>query len=270
MSQEVSLENFGRSAAENYERYFVPTVAAPHATEVVAAAALGPGERVLDIACGTGVVARLAAEAVGPTGRVAGIDMLPGMLEVARSITPHGESIDWYEATAEKLPLPDDSFDVAICQLALMIFPDRLAALREMRRVLAPGGRVVINVDGPPPPMVAVMEETLARHVNSPEVAAFMQLGWSLHDSAEIRGLLSDAGFRDVDVQAVTLALQLPAPAEFFWQYVHASPLAGALAHLDDEQRDTLEREIVAGWQPFVEDGSLTMHVRAVIATARR
>src|SRR3546814_10148611 len=122
-------------------------------------AALREGERVLDVACGTGVVTRLASEQVGATGAVAGLDVNPGMLAVARAATPEGMSIEWHEANAEAMPLPDASFDVVLCQLGLQFMPDRQAALREMRRVLVDGGRLAFNVPGPMPRIFAVRSE---------------------------------------------------------------------------------------------------------------
>lgn len=97
------------------------------------------GERVVDIACGTGIVARLAAVKVGPTGIVTGIDLNPGMLNVARSLgmADDAASVQWQEASADKLPSADSAFDIAYCQLGLQFFADRPAALREMRRVLS-------------------------------------------------------------------------------------------------------------------------------------
>jgi ubiquinone/menaquinone biosynthesis C-methylase UbiE len=132
------------NAAEVYERALVPAVFAPWAPMVVALGDPKPGERVLDVACGTGVVARVASQGVGPAGTVVGLDLNPGMLAVAASSAAGqaatGAPIRWQEASATKMPLPDASFDIVYCQLGLQFFPDRAAALREMHRVLAPGG----------------------------------------------------------------------------------------------------------------------------------
>ena len=109
------------------------------AADLVDRAALQPGERVLDVACGTGVVARVAAERVGSTGRVAALDVNSGMLAVARSLPAvTGAPVEWHEGSALALPFPDAAFDVAFCQLGLQFFPDRPKALREIRRVLVP------------------------------------------------------------------------------------------------------------------------------------
>jgi len=138
------------SAAETYERALVPAVFAAWAPLVVALADPKPGDRVLDIACGTGVVARLAADRVGSTGNVVGLDLNPGMLAVAASVASHAPatsaSITWREASAMKMPLPDATFDIAYCQLGLQFFPDRSAALREMYRILVLDGRLGVMV----------------------------------------------------------------------------------------------------------------------------
>src|SRR5689334_8372947 len=142
------------SAPELYQRYLVPAVTGQWAADLVERAALQPGERVLDVACGTGVVARLAAARVGPSGRVAALDLNPGMLAVARTLPGEpGEGaaavIEWYEDSALALPFPEASFEVAFCQLGLQFFPDRPQALQEMRRVLVSGGRLALSVFGP-------------------------------------------------------------------------------------------------------------------------
>ena len=110
----VSFKQYGGNAAENYERYFVPTIGIPFATILLDAAGLHRGEHVLDLACGTGVVTRLAAERVGPTGAVAGLDINPAMLSVARTVPTSGAPIEWHEASAESLPLADGSFDIVL------------------------------------------------------------------------------------------------------------------------------------------------------------
>lgn len=265
----VSFKQQSGNAAENYERYFVPTIGRPFATAWLDAAGLQPGERVLDVACGTGVVTRLAAERVGPNGAVAGLDINPAMLAVARTVPSSGPSIEWHEASAESLPLADGSFDVVLSSLGLQFVPDKASALREMRRVLAPHGRLAIATVGPTPPLFAILEQALARHVK-PEVAAFMRAVFSLHEPQELEKLASGAGFRDVEVRSKALTLTLPGAAEFLWQYVHSTPLATAVAQIDDVGRAALERDVVTGWRSFVKDGALVDDVNIVLTTARK
>ncbi len=255
--------------AENYERFFVPAIGAPLAEDLVRLAALRPGERVLDVACGTGVVARLASRQVGDTGTVAALDAEPGMLAVARAATPPGCPIEWHPARAEAMPFSNESFDAVLCQMGLQFMPDRSTPLREMRRVLAQGGRLILNVPGPTPRSLSIMKESLARHLGA-EAAGFVDRVFSLHDEAQIRNLVEAAGFHDVSVQSETKRLHLPPPSEFLWQYVRSTPLAGAVARVDDERLGAIERDVVKRWQELVEDGALVLDVRVVTATARK
>lgn len=260
---------FSKNAAENYERYFVPVIGRPVAEDLVDAADLRPGERVLDVACGTGVVARLAAERVVPDGTVAGLDPNPGMLAVARETAPSDASLDWHEAPAEAIPLLDGSFDVALCGMGLQFFSDRSAGLREIRRVLAPGGRLVANLPGPAPPPLEIMGEEIGRHLGA-ESAGFVHAVFSLHDADEIRALVTDAGFGEVDVRAAPRVLRLPPPGDFLWQYIHSTPLAAAVGQLDEEGRTALERDYAERCASFVEDGALTGAVNMTTVTATK
>lgn len=130
-------------AAAAYQEFFVPALFEEWAPRVAAAAGIGPGDRVLDVACGTGVLAREAASRMDSAGSVAGLDPNPGMLAVASRLGP---AIEWRQGTAESLPYADQSFDVVVSQFGLMFFTDRRQALHEMLRVLAPGGRLAIAV----------------------------------------------------------------------------------------------------------------------------
>jgi ubiquinone/menaquinone biosynthesis C-methylase UbiE len=135
------------NAPQAYECYMVPTLFTPWAQDLLARAALHAGERVLDVACGTGIVARLAAERVGPSGYVLGVDRNAAMLETARAQMPTaGVPVEWREGDAHGFPCADATFDVVCCQQGVQFFPDKAHALREMQRGLAPGGRLVLSV----------------------------------------------------------------------------------------------------------------------------
>jgi ubiquinone/menaquinone biosynthesis C-methylase UbiE len=267
-SQQVYGTTFGGSSAENYERFFVPVIGAPFAADLVEEAALRPGERVLDVACGTGIVARLAAERVGKKGSVAGLDVTSGMLEVARSATPPEVfPIRWYESTAESIPLPDDVFDVVFCQLGLMFMAEKVAALREMRRVVAPGGRVLVSVPTPTA-FFDVLHDAMARHL--PAGAPFVRMIFTLNDTAEIERLFRDAGFDDVTIRSDVKTIRLPSPKEFLWQYVASTPLAGLTAEADSNVLAALERDVVTGWQRWIHDGGLAYQQGMIVTTARK
>jgi ubiquinone/menaquinone biosynthesis C-methylase UbiE len=270
MSQQVGYTTFGRTSAENYQRYFVPVIPTPLAADLIETAAPRPGEHVLDVACGTGVLTRLAAQRVGTAGRVVGVDLTPEMLQVARSIpAPSGAAIEWRQGDAQALPLPDEAFDLALCQLGLMFAADRQAALREMRRVLSSGGRVAINVPGAIPPLFEIMARALGQHI-APDLVGFVGHVFSLHDPSVLGGLLNDVGFNSVTVNTTTKTLRLPPPADFLWQYIFATPLADLVAAADDKRRQRLEDDVVGQWQDFVERDSLVIKLPVIIATASR
>ena len=178
-------------------------------------------------------------------------------------------AIEWHEASAEAMPLPDDAFDVVLCQLGLQFMSDKVAALLEMRRVLAPRGRLLLNVPGPVSRPFAIMDEALARHIG-PHAAGFVKAVFALHDPVEIRNLISSAGFRDVHVQPGTKTLRFSSAADFLWQYVHSTPLAPMVAQVDDEHRAALERDVVTNLQSVVDRGALTVQQGVVVATARK
>jgi len=256
---------FVANPAENYQRYFVPQIGAPLATDLLAAARLQRGERVLDIACGTGVVTRLAAEEVGSSGSAAGLDIHPAMLAVARRESPAG--LHWYEASAESIPLADGSFDVVLCQMGLQFVTDKLAALREMRRVLAPGGRALISSPGPTPTPFEILSQALARDI-SPEAAGFARRVFSLHDVGELDSLLRDAGFARAEANSTPKTLHVSEPREFLWQYVHSTPLAPAVMGAAEPKRAALERDVVARWRPFAVNGGMRLELGMTTAIA--
>lgn len=269
MSTQYFNEAYGSKPPENYERFFVPAIGKPLANDLIRFAALRPGERVLDVACGTGIVARLAAQQVGPGGAVAGVDIHPGMLATAQASAPANLSIEWHQSSAEAMPLPDSALDVVLCQLGLQFMPDKLAALKEMRRVLAPGGRLFLNMPGPTPKFFAAMAEAMKRHINL-QAAGFIHQVFALHDLTEIRQLLSEAGFHDITLQVNDKTLNLPPSKDFLWQYIHSTPLAGMVAQVDDAALAALECEVVEAWREFETGDGLSYRQRIVEASARK
>lgn len=259
----------GANPAENYHKFFVPSIGAPLAHDLVNSAKLQPGERVLDLACGTGVVAQLAAIAVGASGNTTGLDVNPMMLEVARTVTPPSDRIEWVEGNAEAIPLPNEAFDVVLCQMALQFVDDKPSALREMRRVLAKDGRMVMNLPGPAPEMFEMMGDALARHFG-PEAATFVGAVFSLYDPDEVAPLLERAGFRDIEVLRETKMLKLPPPREFLWQYILSTPLALGVGEADADTRNALEGDVVRGWNRFSSNGGMEMKLSMTTALARK
>jgi ubiquinone/menaquinone biosynthesis C-methylase UbiE len=263
------------NAAETYERALVPAVFAAWAPLIVALADPRPGERVLDVACGTGVVARFAAQRVGRAGKVVGLDLNPGMLAVAASSAgnepPTSAPITWQEASATKMPLPDAAFDIAYCQLGLQFFPDRPAALREMYRVMVPGGRLGLMVwrGIEHSPGFAVLAAALARHAST-EAASIMRAPFGLADAEELRNLIAAAGFRDITIRPVPGAVRFPSVARFVQDYVAGSPLAGHVAKISDEARAALVSEVGDALRSYLAAGALTFSIEAHLASAQK
>lgn len=265
----VTYRTFSDNGAENYERYFVPAIGHPVSAELLAAANLRSGERVLDVGCGTGVIARQAAEAVGPTGAVTGIDVSPEMIDLAGTLPTSGAPIEWREGDAVKLPFAEESFDVALCQLSLMFIEDRAAATQEMHRVLVPGGRVLISTPGTIQPTFELMEQAIVEHI-SPDLAGFVRMVFSMHDPTVHAGLMKAAGFDNVDAETYSATLDLPSPAEFLWQYINLTPLGPFVAEAPEAARDAMEAQVIKTWQPFVRGGRTPVDQPMVLATGAR
>jgi ubiquinone/menaquinone biosynthesis C-methylase UbiE len=266
-STEVSYKTYSGNAAENYERYFVPTIGTAWADVLLDVADLNAGERVLDAACGTGVITRRAAAAVGESGRVVGLDLNPGMLAVGRTAVP--AAAEWIEASAESIPCPDASFDVVICSLGLQFVVDQPAAVGEFHRVLTSGGRVAIGTGGRIPDVFEALAQALARHI-APEAAGFMRQVFTLHDPDRLRGLLTGAGFTQVSTWAQPRRVVLPPPAEFLWQYVHLTPLSSMVGAASPDVQAALEHDVTLAWAGHVEDGHLILEIDAILGTGEK
>ncbi|HEX9818638.1 MAG TPA: methyltransferase domain-containing protein [Methylomirabilota bacterium] len=259
------------NAAEAYERYLVPAIMTGWADQLLDLAALQPGERILDVGCGTGIVARRAAARAGAGGRVVGIDLNEGMLAVARRASSSRPGVEWRQGNATALPLPDGAFDAVFCQQMLQFVSDPPAALREMRRVLAPGGRAIVGVCRPVEhaPAYVALADALKRHAG-PEAEAMMRSpfpSWSVDD---VRALLGAAGFARVRVRIEVGAVRYPSPLEFLRREAASSPLAGPIGALDAGARAALVQELGAALSHRADDDGLALHIETYAAIGYR
>lgn len=242
------------SAAETYEKYFVPAMFVPWANVLLRHASPQPGERVLDVACGTGIVARLAAPLVGSSGQMVAVDVNPAMLAVAGAHpAPSGATIHWQEGNAAALPFPDGAFDVVLCQHGLQFFPDRAGAVREMRRVLVPGGRalaIVLQALARHPVFEALIESA-ARHLLLP-ISAVMT-PFALSDADELRTLFMAAGFEGVEVFPESVTVRFPEPERFVpLAFMSSAAAVPAFTQLETPARKALLETVCAEVEPTV------------------
>jgi ubiquinone/menaquinone biosynthesis C-methylase UbiE len=259
------------NADELYERYLVPAMFGPWAEDLVALAAPEPGESVLDVACGSGVVARLVAQRVGSSGTVVGLDFNAGRLAVARSLPPvPGATIHWREGDALALPFANGTFSLVCCQQGLQFFPNRPKALMEMHRVLTPRGRLALNVwrSIQYNPGAAAMAEALERHV-SPEAATFRRSPFAFGDGDELRRVVTEAGFCDVVVRPAVKVLHFPSAEEFVRRYVSGvAPLAQMVAQAADSARAALLVAVGAALRSYVGADGLAIPKASHLVTA--
>jgi ubiquinone/menaquinone biosynthesis C-methylase UbiE len=216
------------SFADMFERLLVPSIFRPWAEDLVERVQPEPRERVLDIGCGTGIVARLVRQRCGADARISGVDLNPEMIAVARRLEP---SIDWHQANALELPFEDASFDVVLCQQALQFFPDRAAGVHEMRRVLTSGGRIGISTWRP------LEENPLYATLNQLAQARFgsnVDRRFSFGDAQALRSVIADAGFRDIRIETVTRNDGLQDPDTFVAMNLNATV---DLSTLEEKQR---------------------------------
>jgi len=258
--------------AETYESYMVPALFAPWAERLVQFAGLRPGARVLDVGCGTGVVARTAA--ARGAASVSGVDVNPDMLAVARAAAAsQSRAIEWHQGRAEALPQADASFDLVLCQFALMFFGDRIAALTEMHRVLDREGRLALAVfqalDRHP------FYETLHRAIERRIGVSSLQDVFALGDAGGLFALLRAAGFREVEVERASLTARFPDPDGFLAGEIDVDTAAiPAMQRLDSRGRkeivDSIGQDVQAALRELTHDNHVQIPFHVLLARAHR
>jgi SAM-dependent methyltransferase len=256
------------AAATAYENLHVPALFQQWAPKVVEAARIGSGDRVLDVACGTGVLAREAASHVGPDGLVAGLDADPGMLAVAKRLAP---SIEWREGVAGSLPYEDDFFNAVVSQFGLMFFPDRPAALREMLRVLVRGGRMVVAVwESLENSEAYPIEVALLERRAGPKAAAALRAPFSLGEPAELTALFRDAGVAWVEIETQRGRARFPSIRVMVEADLRGwLPVMGVI--LSEEQIESILKDAEEALSDYVtSEGTVEFDAPAHLATGTK
>lgn len=210
--------------------------------------ALKEGETVLDVGSGTGTAARYAAERVGPSGRVIGIDSNPGMIDVAKSLPAvQGARIEWHEKSAYELPLYDQTVDVVLFAQTLQFLQDRQSALAEKYRVLKQGGRVAISLWSAieENPYFQVLIDAVAKHIDQ-EAAAGLEAIFNLANSDEIQALLEHTKFTGIEVTAKQLELELPKLTDFVPLHISATPMVAGFNAAGEAAQQAVIQEVSA------------------------
>lgn len=252
--------------AKAYDELFVPALFGQWAPQLVSCARVAWGQRVLDVACGSGVVARTVSDAVGPEGRAVGVDLNPAMLEVARAVRP---DLEWFQGDAEDLPFDTGTFDAALCQSALFFFPDPGRAVREMARVVGPGGTVAIQTYASlaDQPAYGPFMDVVGRHAG-PEARVLLGTYWSQGDLARLTELTDAAGLAVLETRTSLGVARFPSADAVAHTEIRATPLADRLDSVTYDRiladtRDVLQRYAQA-------DGTVQIPIRATMIAASK
>ena len=251
----------------------------PHgeaAARMLDAAALRPGERVLELACGPAGVGLQAARAVEPEGSVLLTDFSEGMVQAARErATELGiENVEFAVADAQRLDLPDDSFDAALCRFGYMLMGDPFAAMQETARVLRPGGRIALAVWGEPADnaWIMLLMRALLEHFDAHAPDLDAPGLWAFRDHDRLRGMLANAGLAGVKVETLQTTERFRSLDEW-WQRLSdlAGPLQALLGALSPEDLAAVRERVARDVQPFTgADGSLELPAAINVAVATR
>ena len=261
------------SVAQSYERNNVKLLFRPWAKVLVERSGVRPGDRVLDVACGTGIVARTVAPIVGSQGRVVGSDINPAMLAEAAHHVPGGFSIEWVQSNAEQLVFDDDSFDFVFCQQGLQFVPGRAAAVSEMCRVLRAGGTAVAavwrgmehNV------IMGTSHGAISEHL-SPEAASVLERGFSneLDDPDLWTELFTLAGFGSVEVDQVELTIPADDPLARMTNGLPGLPIGDQITAMDESAYQAMVADMMTAVEPWVIDGQLHAPYAINLITANK
>ena len=259
------------NSPESYEEYLVPLMFKPWAEKLIDSVSPKAGNKVLDVACGTGIVARTVAPLVGESGSVTGFDINQSMLETAsKAAKQEGQNIRWQQGDARALPFKDKSYDVVFCQHALQFFPDPGLVLTEMNRCLRPGGKLALSVwrSIEHNPVYISMADALEQHAGK-EAGAMMRSPFSRWNIETLRDLVGEAGFTDVVIRIEIGSMRYPSAEEFLRREAASSPLAGPIEALDTDVRRALVSDIGKAISSHIDDEGVVFPMESYFITAR-
>jgi len=258
---------------EAYERFISEPMTEPCVPALFDAVQLTAGDRVLDLGCGTGIVARMAAGRVGSDGRIVGMDLNPGMLAAAQELAGDGAAanVEWRQGDAMNLPVEDGAFDVVFCQQALQFVPDKIAAVREMHRVLDSEGRVACSVlrDLSFNPFQQAIAAALERHIG-PDAAQAIHMAFGSGDPDALRELGTEAGFHRVQVQPQMTMIRYDSLDEMVPGYLASTPASGLVADAGASVQSAVLEDVEDALHDYLDDDGLAAPFQLYVLTGRK
>ena len=279
---------FVGSIPENYDRHLGPVLFEPYARDLAARLRAGEGARVLELACGTGILTRRLRERMPASARLTATDLNEPMLLIAKRRLEGAPGVEWRQADACALPFPPASFDAVVCQFGLMFVPDKPAALREARRVLVPGGQLLFNTwdSIEANPFARIAADTIRRIVPV-DPPTFYEVPFSMHDRAAIAALLKDAGFgadegtesagagaggashAPARIEAVALQGESPAARDLATGLIEGNPVGPTLRERGGVSTDALRDALAEALARETGDRPARVALRALVVSAR-
>ena len=259
------------SAAQSYEEQQVPSLLRPLAELTLRHVVVNEGDQVIDVACGTGIMGRLVAEKLGNAGSVVGVDLNPGMIEVAREHSPETSvSVEWLQGDANDLQFPDSSFDITFCQQGLQFFPEKVAALKELRRVTTPGGSIILTVWSAVSPVNAAISDALARYVND-EAAQSALSPYAFRDAEVIKGLMIEAGIQGITMETLVVErLIMGQGEESIPKMMAGTPYGVDFGKADEATQRAVVKDVVEALQGFQGDNGIVVPEETHLIRATR
>jgi SAM-dependent methyltransferase len=262
--------NFDGSIPRHYDRYLGPLLFEPYAADLAGRLHLSPGAKVLELACGTGIVTRHLLKRLPATGQLVATDLSDAMLAFARGRTPADPRLEWRQADAAALPFHDRSFNTVVCQFGIMFFPDKPTAAREVRRVLVPGGLFIFSVwDSSEHNVLGRIIDGTIRGFFPTDPPDFTRIPFSYADPDVIRGLLTAADFTDLAVEEVSMRGESPSALEAAMGFILGNPIATAIRERGTVAPEKVIQAAAAALAAECGDRPLRVPMRALMVSAR-
>jgi ubiquinone/menaquinone biosynthesis C-methylase UbiE len=265
---EKSHAQFVGSIPQHYDRHLGPVLFEPYARDL-ARRLEGPSpKRILELACGTGILTRELRSRL-PKASIIATDLNEAMIEYALTRPDAASGITWRAADMSALPLPDHSFDAVVCQYGVMFVPDKPAAMREAKRVLAPGGTFLFNVwDSLERNRFARITHSVVERLFPADPPSFYRTPFSMHDGVEIRALVEAGGFSAVEIESVSIQSQAPSAAEFARGLVEGNPLFTAIQERGTVPVEKVREEVAQALADELGERPVRVALNAIVVEA--